>query len=165
MCSVIKNKEMWYVMTNKDVQCSTLKSIHLSSIRQQVLNLHTFQVQNLQKHLQQCKKEPKGKLGIAKKIIIKTWAKCFPVTNSRRVARVWKSSAKALETTTTHNSSKPNLEPPSIAVAQLPGSMYPKATKSRGRDIYFTIELELSVLLPISPLALGSTIFNPFTSN
>jgi len=121
-----------------------------------------FQVQNLQKKLQQCKKEPKGKLGVAKKIIIKTWAKCFPVTNSRRVARVWKSSAKALETTTTHNSSKPNLEPPSIAVAQLPGSMYPKATKSRGRDIYFTIELELSVLLPISPLALGSTIFNPF---
>jgi hypothetical protein len=47
----------------------------------------------------------------------------------------------------------------------LPGSMYPKATKSRGRDIYFTIELELSVLLPISPLALGSTIFNTFTSN
>jgi hypothetical protein len=81
------------------------------------------------------------------------------------VARVWKSSAKALETTTTHNSSKPNLEPPSIAVAQLPGSMYPKATKNRGRDIYFTIELELSVLLPISSLALGSTIFNPFTSN
>lgn len=165
MCSVINNKELWYVMTNKDVQCSTLMSIHLSCIHQQVLNLHMFQVQNLEKKVQQCKKEPKGKLGVAKKIIIETWAKCFPVTNSRRVARVWKSSAKALETTTTHNSSKPNLEPPSIAVAQLPGSMYPKATKNRGRDIYFTIELELSVLLPISSLALGSTIFNPFTSN
>ncbi len=63
MCSVIKNKEMWYVMTNKDVQCSTLMSIHLSCIHQQVLNLHMFQVQNLQKQLQQCKKGAKREIG------------------------------------------------------------------------------------------------------
>lgn len=63
-----------------------------------------------------------------------TSARCFPETRPRRVASVWKRAAMKLEMMTTQRSSNPKREPPSMAEAQLPGSMYPMATRSTGAN-------------------------------
>ncbi len=63
MCSVIKNKEMWYVMTNK--RCAVFNS-HVNSFfmyTQQVLNLHMFQVQKPPKKIAAMQKGAKREIG------------------------------------------------------------------------------------------------------
>mmetsp|Transcript_24937 Transcript_24937/g.69549 ORF Transcript_24937/g.69549 Transcript_24937/m.69549 type:complete len:233 (+) Transcript_24937:2143-2841(+) len=59
-------------------------------------------------------------------------AKCFPVTRPSLAARVCSKMAIRLDKTTTHTRSYPKREPPSMAVAQFPGSRYATDTRNAG---------------------------------